>query len=106
MMMSDRPTRIQCRRTKGWKLPEGAIYVGRPTRWGNPFRIGEPFYRTAEDAVQRFKAGLTVAPLPHPESYMGRILTDIHLLRGKNLACWCPLDQPCHADILLEIANV
>jgi hypothetical protein len=97
--------RVQLSRTKGWRLPPNTVKVDRSTRWGNPFRIGDPHYPTAELAVARFRASLTMAPRPHPESYMGAILRDLHELRGRNLACWCPLDQPCHADVLLELAN-
>ncbi|TDB78416.1 DUF4326 domain-containing protein [Micromonospora sp. KC721] len=88
--------RIQRRRTAGWRMPAGAIYVGRPTRWGN--RFGQD--RTTESragAVHLFR--LWVAD--HPE-YADAVRAE---LAGKTLACWCPLDQPCHADELLRIAN-
>jgi hypothetical protein len=49
-------------------------------------------------------SGPLSVPMP-PESHMGRIARDIRQLRGKNLACWCKPGQPCHADILLELAN-
>ena len=53
----------------------------------------------AERAVALFRLRLTSLPA-------GKNLRDhLHILRGKNLACWCPLDQPCHADVLLELAN-
>ncbi|MBW3096855.1 DUF4326 domain-containing protein [Pseudohoeflea coraliihabitans] len=96
------PKRIQRKRTKGWKMPEGAVYVGRPTKWGNPFE-GARDYPSRELAVARFRAGLDGCA--HPDSFMGTILSDVKDLRGKDLACWCPLDQPCHADVLLELAN-
>lgn len=92
--------RIQRKRTKGWKMPPNTIYVGRPTRWGNPYRLGPPGIpwncETREEAVSLFR-----------ERVKNWILNgwDAELLRGKDLACWCPLDQPCHADVLLEIAN-
>ena len=80
-------------------MPEGAIYVGRPTRWGNPFRIGAPDLfsnvSSAEEAVRLFRALIAAVP--------DRF--DFELLRGHDLVCWCPLDQPCHADVLLELAN-
>jgi hypothetical protein len=81
--------RIQRKRTKGWKMPPNTIYVGRPTKWGNPYQgLSEiPMYR--EWVKDEIKAGRL----------------NIRELRGHNLACWCPLDAPCHADILLEIAN-
>ncbi len=88
------PKRIQRKRTKGWKMPPNTVYVGRPSKWGNPFRI---FEETREQAIEDY--GYWIKSMP--ESYEGARLQ----LRGKDLACWCPLDQPCHADALLEIAN-
>ena|ERR1035437_7044 len=86
------PKRIQRRRTKGWRMPEGAVYVGRPTKWGNPFTVDE---YGREEAISIFKYNLT------DEQKQNARLE----LRGKDLACFCPLDQPCHADVLLELAN-
>lgn len=87
------PVRIQRKRTKGWKMPENTVYVGRPTKWGNPYPIGENF--TAEQAIRLYRE--------FAEKW--NLAEDAEELRGKNLACFCPLDQPCHADILLELAN-
>jgi len=93
------PVRVQLRRTKGWKMPPGTVSVARPGKWGNPFRIGTAAIRNAEEAVRVFRLwiveGIIVGPRPPNASE----------LRGKNLACWCPLDKPCHADVLLELAN-
>jgi hypothetical protein len=103
------PKRIQRKRTKGWKMPEGAVYVGRPTKWGNPYAIGGVRIVTGGatkhmnrlDAVQSF--GRWVNACNHLSTIdIPRIKAE---LSGKDLACWCPLDQPCHADVLLEIAN-
>ena len=108
------PQRIQRKRTKGWKKPEGAAYVGRGTVWGNPYRVGDesafmstgaPVFGleeplTAEDVVQLYRLDLANSMLG-PEVY-DRIRTH---LAGKDLMCWCPLTQPCHADVLLELAN-
>jgi len=100
-----KPKRIQRKRAKGWKMPPNAIYVGRPTKWGNPYRIGqtvgphdEPM--TAQEAVMCY-SGYIVA------NQQGglRFRLPIEHLHGKDLACWCRLDQPCHADVLLELAN-
>jgi hypothetical protein len=92
------PKRIQRKREKGWKMPEGAVYVGRPTIWGNNFSVKEYGrdlallnFRMRVDGLRKIRALDTVM--------------NVRFLRGKDLACWCPLDQPCHADILLEIAN-
>lgn len=117
--MSRAPQRIQRKRTKGWKMPPNTVYVGRPTLYGNPFQVGHyvklnwrgfayligyvkpkghGFKRmnTVEDCVNTYR------------EYMNESAPkcrDAAMLRGKDLACWCPLDQPCHADVLLEIAN-
>jgi hypothetical protein len=97
------PKRIQMTRQKPWRQDHpDAVIVARPSKWGNPYAVARD-YPTPEQAVARFRAGLDGRA--HPESHMGRILADIEELRGKDLACWCPLDQPCHADVLLEIAN-
>jgi hypothetical protein len=108
------PERIQLRRTKGWRMPAGAVKVDRSTRWGNPFRIGDPvgdeiasdYHLSAEQAAREFRFWLDGLPtvrsnMPSPPSK-----ADIRTaLRGKSLACWCKPGEPCHADVLLEIAN-
>ena len=110
------PQRIQRKRTKGWRLPEGTIYVGRPTRWGNPFIAGQwlvppinryqptpIFVRDARHAVLLYRRWLTGAAV--------RCADVVPILGGHDLACWCPLEDrhgnrvPCHADVLLELAN-
>ena len=109
--------RIQRKRTRGWRMPEDAIYVGRPGEWGNPFKIGKDADDAAH-AVDLYRAWLEVNlssvldPYGSAEYrrsmsyYRDRILTRAPLLlRGRDLACWCPLDGPCHADVLLELAN-
>lgn len=106
------PVRIQRRRTKGWRKPENAKFVGRGSGFGNSWKIGS--------------TGHTVLPggwinrEPHPpltreqaiESFINANTFDIEYLRvirerlaGLDLLCWCPLDKPCHADWLLEVAN-
>lgn len=101
------PIRIQRKRTKGWKMPPNTIYVGRPTIYGNPYKVG------AKDAAtcvrlyrEAWEAAIRSARIPPRDPFMpfGK---PIYLgpLRGKNLACFCPIDQPCHADVLLELAN-
>jgi hypothetical protein len=112
------PARIQRKRTKGWQMPEGAVYVGRPGPYGNPFTPTEcrdaGFTGTdteiAERCVEAFEAWLGPSwrinwDGPVSETARNRILKKIPELRGKDLACWCPLDEPCHADVLLELAN-
>lgn len=144
------PQRIQRKRTRGWRAPEGAIYVGRPTRWGNPFKLntrtalarvpaldGSPWqyegrisadgmehnyqhadghwtyhtirYMTPQEVVECYRALLLGGGWPldftHNGGYYPTAAEAREQLRGKDLACWCPLDQPCHADVLLELAN-
>ena len=110
----NRPIRIQRKRTKGWRMPPNTVYVGRPTKWGNPWIVGEPGVPDAAEAARRFRAavlgfvsnGAHCRPTAHPESIIGRIIQDApRELRGRNLACCCPLGQPCHADVLLDLAN-
>lgn len=92
------PVRIQRKRTKGWRMPPNTIYVGRPTKWGNPFKPTGPDYTVAVvDALEKYKAYLAQKP--------NLITAARRELCGKDLGCWCRLDQPCHADILLKIAN-
>jgi len=98
---TSKPFRVQRKRTKGWKMPKNTIYVGRPSKWGNPFKmfswIDSFQIKTAKDLVEAY--GLYVVSRGMPEYDLAK-----KELKGKNLACWCPLDQPCHADILLEVA--
>jgi hypothetical protein len=86
--------RIQRKRTAGWRMPAGAIYVGRPSRWGNPFPIEE---HGVEEAVRLFEQHLLGQPL--------LLRSAAVQLRGRDLACWCSPDQPCHGDVLLRLAN-
>jgi hypothetical protein len=122
------PERIQRRRIKGWRMPAGAIYVGRPTKWGNPWGIGADglvlgpgmFFSADPDMTQQMIVAMyadwlelgNLAPaLMTGGKYLRlveqrqSIIEALPDLRGHDLACWCPLDQPCHADVLLELAN-
>jgi hypothetical protein len=112
------PKRIQRKRVTGWRLPEGAALVCRPTIFGNPW-VG----RDAVEAYRRFivqirnncfalaaiEDGLDVTlvhrrPVDRWQALRTRLL-DLQELAGCDLACYCGLDRECHADILLEIAN-
>lgn len=74
-------------------MPSNAVYVGRPSRWGNPYRIGRD--GDAQACVDLYRSLIN-----------NNISKDIkEILRGKDLVCWCKLNEPCHADVLLEIAN-
>ena len=89
------PKRIQRKRTKGWKMPDGAVIVTRPGFWGNPFT--QPTRQAAVDLYQAWITGSTISDKAHRAR--------LNELRGKDLVCWCPMDQPCHADVLLKLAN-
>ena len=90
---SAQPRRVQLSRAKGWRMPENTVKVSRPGKFGNPFVVGE--HGSADECVRLYRAWLT----PWDISYAAA------KLRGKNLACWCRLDEPCHADVLLDLAN-
>ena len=85
-------------------MPPETISVCRPGKFGNPFKVTEG--RTAADTVLAFRSWLTA---DHCHANMAEeketILNSLHELTGKDLACWCSLSQPCHADVLLDLAN-
>lgn len=104
------PKRIQRKRTAGWRMPADAVYVGRPGKWGNPYLSADPAH-----AVDRYRAALTECLIgvyrPTTDNRLRRrfgnpddLRFELRALRGRDLACWCRLDQPCHADVLLEFA--
>lgn len=93
------PKRIQLKRTKRWRKPDGAIVCARPGRWGNPFRVGV-HGADAATCVEMFRR--YIEGRGHHTLTPERIRAE---LRGRELCCWCPLDTPCHVDVLLEIAN-
>ena len=114
------PKRIQRKRTKGWKMPPNTVSVTRPGRFGNPFRIEAAietgFEQNKEDAqsfvVDCFREWITGGPHgrdwwqgPESDAAKTAILNGLSELRGKNLACYCKIGEPCHADVLLELAN-
>ncbi len=104
------PERIQLRRTKGWRKPDGAVVVSRPSKWGNPFTVTEvverypslSFEQCVQFVVNQFKFDRRASGLQLGYPSDAEVRAE---LAGRDLACWCPLDQPCHADVLLEIAN-
>lgn len=83
------PKRIQRKRTPGWKMPPNTVYVGRGSKWGNPFT-----FANSGGVHPALRFACEVAPM-----------LDVFPLVGKDLACWCLLDQPCHADALLALAR-
>jgi hypothetical protein len=114
------PERIQLSRAKGWRMPPNTVKVDRSTKWGNPYRVDVFGLQLAMELFRESAHGYwnpsNVAHLSDElaaEAYrchtaLRRQLQQapVWMLRGKNLACWCKLDQPCcHADVLLELAN-
>lgn len=108
------PERIRLQRTKGWRKPDGAVVVARPSKWGNPYRTAAlrvDYPDASETEIRRmcvsdFRGlvegrwdGFDDTPTyPCPDTIRAE-------LRGKDLCCWCPVGLPCHADVLLELAN-
>lgn len=115
--------RIQRQRTKGYRLPPDAVYVGRPSRWGNPFDarsamrwgFADSLPEARRVAVQAFRSWINGSDdwWTGEDSTIARslLLDALPRLRGRDLACWCPLEDetgnrvPCHADVLLALAN-
>ena len=113
-MLAVCPVRVQRKRTKGYKMPPNTKSVTRPGKFGNPYKIGmhniwgslkdyliekngENTYHDVEDVLLAYRQKIKSSQA------MQRLIK--HFLKGKNLACFCPLDKPCHADILLEVGN-
>jgi hypothetical protein len=111
-----RPRRLQLRRTKGWRMPANTRKVDRTTLFGNPFLAAD---HGPAGALALYRAWITGRRLnagvrPQTRQQLARrrqdILRALPTLRGKNLACWCPLPtdggfDTCHAALLLELAN-
>lgn len=99
--VKEKPKRIQRKRTKGWRMPAGVVYVGRPGTWRNPFRVGINGV-TLESCLSMFRTYAVSRLRDEPQW--------LDFLRGKDLACWCKEPKSgepdlCHAAILLELAN-
>lgn len=128
------PQRIQRSRKKGYKLPDNTVCVTRPCKYSNPFKLrgdiiyGNASYRrkildpwiVVDDNIPNDEYGhirvielygewLQTTPFElnkwfiNPVSFTHEELMDD--LSDKNLACWCALDKPCHADVLLRVVN-
>jgi hypothetical protein len=96
------PQRIQLQRTKGWRMPPNTVKVDRTTRWGNPYKVRPaetaggvtiPAIETVAQAVELYRGHLEACLKMNPD-YLAP-------LRGKNLACWCRIGDPCHGDVLI-----
>jgi hypothetical protein len=103
------PRRIVRRRVKGWRMPPNTLSVTRPGPWGNPFKVtGDmPQAQVVSDfrLELRYEALASELGLPVRSQHMRWIAEHVSELKGLNLACYCKADQPCHADVLLSIAN-
>lgn len=110
------PERIQLKRTKGWRMPAGVVHVARPSRWGNPWAIrqnssgvwycdgpGISTHPAAGMCGNEEGARLMAVRLHRDKCERGEY--DLEQLRGKNVACFCSLDQACHGDNYLDFAN-
>ncbi|MFG1255898.1 DUF4326 domain-containing protein [Xanthobacter flavus] len=104
------PRRIQLSRAKGWRMPENTVRVDRTTAWGNPFKVGrDGDARRCVELFQFMLQGMlpvTSAPsIEDQRAYRDHLRAHVADIRGKNLACWCKPGAPCHADVLLDMAN-
>ena len=103
-MITPHPLRIQRRRTPGFRLPHGSTSVTRPGRWGNPFSTAEQFDRVLRQILYPPHT-VTESITAEQFTRMNEIAINIAQLRGFRLACFCSLDEPCHADSLARAAN-
>lgn len=104
-MSGTRPKRIQRRRSKGWSAPKRAVYVGRGSRYGNLYKIGDPHPdKPGNPPMDRGDVVALYWLRWSQASEEG--LAQLRLELGdRDLMCWCREDQACHADVLLELAN-
>lgn len=111
---ADPPRRFQLSRVKGSRKPEGAIAVSRPSKWGNPWKaevvdgVGWCCTDTRNGLIVQAsdRADAHDLACAHYRTWIASRAAEVRAeLRGKDLACWCPHDVRCHADVLLEIAN-
>ncbi len=111
--MSEKPVRIQLSRKKGWRMPENTVKVSRPGPFGNPYSVDgaiDAGYKGTREELGRLCAESFAEWLRGDHWTVAQPKRDVLLqrlpeLRGKNLACWCRQDHPCHADVLLDLAN-
>lgn len=122
-IINNTPIRVQRKRTKGWRMPENTVCVSRPSKFGNPFKLTIDgwilYYKTGKIVGSPWcywsnGGGFTALCIInlYEQWITGKLpkflppVPDVSELRGKNLACFCPLDFPCHADVLLKLANI
>jgi Domain of unknown function (DUF4326) len=88
------PRRVRLSRARGWRKPPNTVVVARPSRWGNPYHV---VVHGRAGALRLFEA--------YARERLAREPRWLAPLRGKDLACWCPLNEACHADVLLRLAG-
>ena len=106
------PKRIRRLRQRGWRKPENAVIVARTSRYGTPWRVGDPGVPDRQTAVARFAAALEARRAGAVVPELARLPADEDIaaaLRGRDLACPCPLPGPgepdhCHARVLMDLA--
>lgn len=117
--------RVQRKRTKGYKLPKNTVCVSRPNKWGNPMKlVGDTIYIDAgyrRKVLDKWVILCEMSDIDDMLDFYFHIIRgtqfndkdlqywsdkfstyDIEELRDKNLACWCPLSDRCHIDIILK----
>jgi hypothetical protein len=102
--MTSHPLRIQRKRTSGFRLPAGTICVTRPGRFGSPFESAASFAVWLEtgDVASDLLKPMTPEELGERRRW---ILANLDSLRGRTIACFCPPEKQCHADVLATLAN-
>jgi len=109
-----KPVRIQRSRQKKQVSPNGLpiVYAGRPSKWGNPFKVGDTITKSIQYKNSVRIWNIKLKTIRQVLKYYNEAITDNELLnldlsdlKGKNLSCWCKIGEPCHADILLKLAN-
>lgn len=103
-----RPVRHVLSRRKGWRMPENTVVVSRPSVFGNPFKVGVD--GSQFECTEKFRwlcHGVITPTMNYLKciDWLDKARPRCEELRGKNLACWCKAGTPCHADVLLELAN-
>jgi hypothetical protein len=89
-------------------MPANTVKVDRSTKWGNPFVVG--IHGTRQQCVDLFRLlcggywCISQSNGDEQKAFFAYAKRNRWRLKGKDLACWCPLDKPCHADVLLEVA--
>lgn len=104
------PERIRLSRAKGWRMPSDTVKVDRTGPWGNPFVVGRDGTRAeCVDLYIKLMAGYVAlskdATVADQKEARRHVIENLSTIRGKNLACWCSHDGPCHGDVLLKLAN-